>query len=194
MRLKGAALTLIAAAGSSTAGFRADAYSLAPKQLYRRRLHGTIHGRRVRLFGVKAPDQETEVVGSENRTEPQGFVNKGPMAWMDPYLDLMGIEPGKKLNYGPLFPQSVDESDRVSTEEQEADRQRAARDLVNINQDERDRRAQASKLMAAVSVGYIFWASVIADDGGISGHLLRLASALPLFFAVGYKLSADTGL
>jgi hypothetical protein len=48
--------------------------------------------------------------------------------------------------------------------------------------------------MWALSAAYVGWASLIADDGGLSGHILRFLSVIPLFLAVGYKLSAETGL
>lgn len=95
--------------------------------------------------------------------------------------------------YGPV-PVDLDDSELVPEEEAQARRQQAAQDLVNIGVEERQRRDRASSIVGALSVAYIGWASIVADDGGVNGHLLRFLSVIPVFFAVGYKLSAETGL
>jgi hypothetical protein len=121
------------------------------------------------------------------------FVNDGPLAWMQSYLELFGVKEGKSLFAGPI-PVNVDESKKVSEAEASNRRLQASKDLTNIGMDERARRDKAGDVFRAISAVYIAWASLLADDGGFSGHLLRFASVVPVFFAVGYKLSAKTGL
>jgi hypothetical protein len=138
--------------------------------------------------------QSTPQTDSEPTINEKGaFVNDGPLAGMTTYLDKLGLKEGKSVYFGALTI-DVDESKRNSEEEAAALRQKSAEDLTNIGMDERDRRDKAGNVMWAVSAAYVGWASLIADDGGLSGHLLRFLSVIPLFLAVGYKLSAETGL
>jgi hypothetical protein len=134
-----------------------------------------------------------ELIAKEDSEQQGEFDNNGPLAWMQTYLDLLGVKEGKSVFFGPI-PVNVDESKRTTHDEATKRRETAARDLTNINMDERQRRDQAGSIMWVVSALYIAWASLIADDGGLSGHLLRFLSVVPTFLAVGYKLSAKTGL
>lgn len=120
------------------------------------------------------------------------FVNDGPLSWMTTYLDAMGIQEGRAIYYGPI-PGEVDETKRPSESESVALRQQATQELMNINKDERQRRNQAGQVMTVLSIAYIAWAALVADDGGFTGHILRFLSVIPLFLAVGYKRSAATG-
>jgi hypothetical protein len=138
--------------------------------------------------------QSTPQTDSEPASTQQGeFVNDGPLAGMTTYLDKLGLKEGKSVYFGALTI-DVDESKRNSEEDAAALREKSAEDLTNIGMDERDRRDKAGDFMWAVSAAYVGWASLIADDGGFSGHILRFLSVIPLFLAVGYKLSAETGL
>jgi hypothetical protein len=121
------------------------------------------------------------------------FLNEGPFAWMGQYLSLSGLKEGKGIMYG-VFPVDVDESQRPTTEETEKLRRKAAEDLINIGPEERKRRDEAGTVMLGLAAVYIAWASLIADDGGLTGHLLRFFAVFPLFLGLGYKLSAATGL
>lgn len=138
-------------------------------------------------------DEEASIEGNNADAEQESFVNNGPLAWMQMYLDLFGVQEGKSVFFGPI-PVEVDESQRLSTDDARQRRQQAAVDLTNINMDERQRRDKAGNVMWIASAVYIAWASLIADDGGFSGHVLRFCSVVPTFLAVGYKLSAKTGL
>jgi hypothetical protein len=175
------------------------------------RLHTTITGRiRTSLLSQasqSSDDKETtntEIVGRKQVTQEKlfidpielnesEFINNGPLAWMNTYLDLFGVREGKSMFYGPI-PIDVDDSKRVSEEEAAALRKNAAKNLENIGNDERQRRTFAGNIFAAVTAAYVVWAALVADNGAIEGHLLRFLSILPLFFTVGYKLSAETGL
>jgi hypothetical protein len=137
--------------------------------------------------------QSTPQTDSEPTIEKGAFVNDGPLAGMTTYLDKLGLKEGKSVYFGALTI-DVDDSKRNSEEEATALRQKSAQDLTNIGMDERDRRDKAGNIMWAVWAAYVGWASLIADDGGLSGHILRFLSVIPLFLAVGYKLSAETGL
>jgi hypothetical protein len=126
-------------------------------------------------------------------SEKGAFVNDGPLAGMTTYLDKLGVKEGRSIYFGGLTT-DVDESKRNSEEDAAALRQKSSEDLTNIGMDERDRRDKAGDVMWAVSAAYVGWASLIADDGGFAGHILRFLSVIPLFLAVGYKASAETGL
>jgi hypothetical protein len=161
------------------------------------------HGSFVRRRGVRCQstpqldtpqlDSEPDIPQQEADTEKGAFVNDGPLAGLSPYLDKLGLKEGKSVFMGALAI-DVDESKRNSEEEASALRQKSAQDLTNIGMDERERRDKAGNVMWAVSAVYVAWASLIADDGGLSGHFLRFLSVIPLFLADGYKVSAKTGL
>lgn len=119
------------------------------------------------------------------------FVNDGSFAWMAPYLTAIGIEPGKTIKYGPI---AFDAYVTVSTEESEQRRAQATLELVNIGPEERQRRAQASRVLYFAAVLYTLWATFLGDDGGLAGHVLRFLTVLPFFLAYGYQKSAETGL
>ena len=130
----------------------------------------------------------------ETTTSPQNkeFQNDGPFAWMQPFLNTLGFVEGSTLK--GAVPTKSDGKDRVSEAEASDRRKEAADNLQNIGQDERDRRDRIGNIMLVVSAMYTVWASLIADDGGLTGHALRALLALPLFFATGFKLSAQEGL
>jgi hypothetical protein len=134
-----------------------------------------------------------EIKASSTSSSEKEFVNEGLFAWMGQYLSLAGLKEGKGIMYG-AFPVDVDESKRPTTDETEKLRQKAAEDLINIGPEERKRRDEAGTVMLGLAAVYIAWASLIADDGGITGNLLRFFSILPLFLGIGYKRSAATGL
>jgi hypothetical protein len=156
-------------------------------------LHGSFVRRRVRCQSTPQFDSEPAIPRQEAVNKKGAFVNDGPLAWMTTYLDQFGLKEGKSVFFGALAI-DVDDSKRSSQEEAAALRQKSAQDLTNIGMDERERRDKAGNVMWAVSAAYVVWASLIADDGGLSGHFLRFLSVIPLFLAVGYKLSAKTGL
>ena len=129
------------------------------------------------------------------KSDPQdSFVNNGPGQWLSPYLDIFGMKEGKSLMYAIPVDVDKDVANKVSPEESARLQEDATKNLYNIGTAERQRRDQASKITAVITVVYVVWASLIADDGGIGGHVLRFLSILPLFFTFGFKLSADTGL
>ena len=133
---------------------------------------------------------------SEPKVEQQRqeFVNKGPMAWMQQFLDLAGVVPGQTIAYGPFTTGSVKESDRKPAPEAERLRAEATQNLQNIDMEERNRRRGASEIMTVLTVIYAIWAALLGDQGDFAGHVLRFGTIFPLFLAVGYRLSADTGL
>jgi len=111
---------------------------------------------------------------------------------MQPVLPLIGFQEGKTTFYGPAV--QVKESDYPSEEEQDARRIKAKEEMTNIGQDERDRRRYAGEIAYKVTIAYALLSSLFLDDGSFSGHLVRFAVVLPLFFAAGYTKSADSGL
>lgn len=117
------------------------------------------------------------------------FVNDGPFDFLTDFLEVGGIEEGKKITWG-VIPQAVDSENIVPEEEALRRRQIAAENLTNIDDDERDRREVAGDVLLNLSTIYATYLAVFVDDGGISGHFLRL-TLLPLFaLAYGYKESA----
>lgn len=123
------------------------------------------------------------------------FDNQSLFAWLRMYLRAGGVVPdqGKTPFLGPVTV-DVDPANKVSPKESQRLRAQAKVDLTNINMTERLRRAKASQVMTLVAILYILWATLIADDGGWTGHALRFASGVPLLFAYGYNQSAETGL
>jgi hypothetical protein len=136
--------------------------------------------------------QDDASTTTAKQQQDEEFVNDGPMAWMEPYLQGMGIQEGRAIAYGPITIK-VDEASRPPPQVAELLRNEAARNLVNINAQERQRRDAVGTLAWYATVSYATWASLVADDGGLGGHVLRLLTVIPLFLAVGYKRSAQTG-
>lgn len=120
-----------------------------------------------------------------------GYKNDGAFAWMVPYASLMGFQVGNHLTGG--IAETAGPSS-FSPEKLAAMRQDAADNLINISDEERATRAlygqyayAAAGIVAAVS-------ALTLDDGGLSGHVTRLAVLPILFLARGYELSAQSGL
>lgn len=139
-------------------------------------------------------EPEIEGASSFEKAAEKEFVNNGPMAWMQQYLDLAGIVPGQTIAYGPFTTGQVEESLRTPAQEAAKRQEEAARNLQNIDMDERNRRLNASKVMAVGTAVYAVWAALIGDQGDLGGHILRFMTFLPLMLAVGYRLSSQTGL
>jgi hypothetical protein len=148
-------------------------------------------------FSMQMAVTETDKDSDASKKSTTPFENTGAFAWMKPYLQAMGFTQGKTL-YGalPLPAGFLDKpsSPSSSTAASSSNQQYEINDLQNIGIDERARRDQVGDVMLAASVLYGTWASLWADHGGSMGHVLRGGLALPLFFAVGFKLSAKEGL
>ena len=140
----------------------------------------------------KASDEGKPVLESSNNGLGD-FKNDGPFAFMTEALDMIGVKEGKAIIYGPIAI-DVDESKRVTDEESFQLRKVAAENLQNINKDERERRANASKIAAVVTAVYASAATLLWDHGGFEGHFLRFLTVIPMFLAFGYSKSAETGL
>lgn len=99
-----------------------------------------------------------------------------------------GFSEGKRVKYG-VFTESVDPSSVPAEEEQRKRREDAARDLVNIDMQERQRRTAVgtagSVLTAALGVGLLAAHAPVAT---------RFAIAFPLFLSYGFLESGRTGL
>jgi hypothetical protein len=119
------------------------------------------------------------------------FKNEGPFSFMQPSLSLIGFQEGKTTYYGPAV--DVDPNDYPSEEEQQRRRDLAQSQMYNIGDEERQRRKEAGELFQKISIAYAIFAS-LTDDGGIGGIATRFAVAIPLFLAVGYAKSAESGL
>jgi hypothetical protein len=143
--------------------------------------------------GGNNEDRDDSTLTPKTTQERPFFVNDGPFSWMSFYLDFAGIREGKSIAFGPI-PTDIDESKRPTEAEALKLREGAARNMQNIGQDERDRRGMVARAMGIVTFLYVVWASLVLDDGGSSGHFFRFLSIIPLFLAVGFKMSADTGL
>mmetsp|Transcript_10726 Transcript_10726/g.17169 ORF Transcript_10726/g.17169 Transcript_10726/m.17169 type:complete len:202 (-) Transcript_10726:746-1351(-) len=118
------------------------------------------------------------------------FENDGPFKFMKPVLDnYMKPGKGKKVVFGVLQ-RDVDPATIPRSEEDRAKlRDQAARDLTNIDLEERQRRrrvGQGLNILSAVLGVTLVFLHVPA--------LSRLAIFFPLAFAEGYITSANTGL
>ena len=143
------------------------------------------------------PETKHETTGDNNNnaSPSKEFQNDGPFAWMLPYMSTMGFVQGNTLMGAiPMKPDSNSNNNMVTETEAAARRQEAAASLQNIGPEERQRRDRNGNIMIALSATYVTWASFLADDGGVTGHVLRAFLAMPLFLAVGLKLSAQEGL
>ena len=112
------------------------------------------------------------------------FVNDGPFFFMQPFLEVLGFKDGTQTYFGPA--KNLDPKDYPSAEEQMKLKQQAAEEMVNINQDERDRRIYAGNIAYKVSLAYAIFAGLFLQD-----PLSRFLVVLPLFFAVGYTKSGQ---
>ncbi len=120
------------------------------------------------------------------------FENDGLFFFMQPFLSVIGFREGRSTFYGPTI--EVKASDYPSDEEQAARREEAKATMTNINQDERDRRRYGGGIAYKIAIAYALVSSLFLDDGSLSGSLARFGIVLPLFFGVGYTMSADKGL
>ena len=147
------------------------------------------------FFQASSSNVETTIQPAPSETslqkDTQVFTNDGLFAWMQPYLKIMGFVEGKTL-VGAV-PMSTNNNKRDAAQSA-ALRRQAADALQNIGDEERARRDTLGNVLVGLSLVYATWASLLADDGGLTGHVLRALLALPLFLAVGFKLSAQQGL
>jgi hypothetical protein len=184
-----AVAVILAALATAAEGFRAS--SVRPARPLARR--SATH---MRLLARPAPaDDEAKAAVATASAATQAatdFRNDGAFAWMLPYMEVIGWKPGQTL-YGAM-PVHTDATVVVPPAAVAARRDAAAEALQNIGSDERARRAQLGTAFAAVALVYATWASLLADDGGLTGHLLRLGLVVPLFLAEGFQVSAEEGL
>ena len=135
------------------------------------------------------------ILQSAAGNDASSFNNDGPFAFMQPSLEIMGIAEGQgKAIVNGVFTAPIDESTAPPIEERLKLRDEAAKNLRNIGMTERERRNQIGTIATYVSAAYVVWASLIADEGGFGGHLLRFLAIVPIFAAAGYKTSAKEGL
>mmetsp|Transcript_17330 Transcript_17330/g.32828 ORF Transcript_17330/g.32828 Transcript_17330/m.32828 type:complete len:189 (-) Transcript_17330:441-1007(-) len=140
-----------------------------------------------RLVSLKSSSNSNS--SNDNKKD---FVNDGPFSFMQPALSVLGFNEGTTTYYGPTIP--VNESDYPTLEEQQKRREQAKEEMTNIGPDERDRRRSAGEVATKLSIGYAIFASLILDHGDFNGHLSRFFIVVFLFFALGYKKSAEKGL
>ena len=97
--------------------------------------------------------------------------------------------PGKRIKWG-VFKEDVEDSVSAISEGGRASaREAAARDLTNIDLDERARRGFLGKVFSGITV-----LTAIAQIATDQPALARTLIAAPLFFAVGFLGSEKTGL
>mmetsp|Transcript_30496 Transcript_30496/g.45415 ORF Transcript_30496/g.45415 Transcript_30496/m.45415 type:complete len:207 (-) Transcript_30496:684-1304(-) len=118
------------------------------------------------------------------------MVNDGMYSWMYPYMKLIGLKPGNTM----VGLKVAEGSSDLSESEMEALRQKAAEEMTNISDLERESRRELGNTLYAVSAIYAAISAILFDDGTFSGHLARFAVVLPLTFARGLEMSANRGL
>mmetsp|Transcript_22685 Transcript_22685/g.20606 ORF Transcript_22685/g.20606 Transcript_22685/m.20606 type:complete len:162 (-) Transcript_22685:192-677(-) len=98
-------------------------------------------------------------------------------------------KPGKTVQYGVLF-NDLDQSTIPSIDEQKKLREQAAKDLINIDMTERQRRLLVAQVVSTVTA--IFYLS------SLYFHFSIFVRAIPLYFgtafALGYYKSYENGL
>jgi hypothetical protein len=191
MKFNNLMLVAVISAAAATAG---AAFSVSPKTTTSTSAKTL---RRTRALSIQMVEHGTASEGAtlEQTTDTkqdatkETFVNDGLFSFMQNFLTLH--EDGKSMAYG--IPVAADESRRSSPEKVAAEREEYAKKLMNIGMEERERRRNAGETFQVVTAVYICWAALI-DQGDFTGHILRFLVVLPLFFAVGYRLSADEGI
>jgi hypothetical protein len=119
-----------------------------------------------------------------------GVVNDGLYSWMIPYLNGGGYKIGSTVVNG------IPSSELISVyseKDKEELRRKAAEDMVNISDEERNRRRELSNIFYKATSIYA-GISTILDDGSASGFLYKIAIFLPLTTAYGLQLSAEKGV
>mmetsp|Transcript_19869 Transcript_19869/g.39617 ORF Transcript_19869/g.39617 Transcript_19869/m.39617 type:complete len:204 (-) Transcript_19869:569-1180(-) len=126
--------------------------------------------------------------------EFDGLTNDGAFSWMVPYLRLFGYVEGNTVVGG--VPQKIEDDGSVGNEEErDALRAAASRDLRNIGDEERARRADVAALAYPVAGLLCALSSLLLDEGDLLGHLLRFLLVFPpLAVARSLQLSAERGL
>jgi len=126
--------------------------------------------------------------------EFDGLTNDGAFSWMVPYLRLAGYVEGNTVVGG--VPQKLADNDYVGDkEERDALRASAARDLRNIGDEERARRADVAAIAYPVAGLMCALSSLLLDEGDLPGHLFRFLLVFPpLAVARSLQLSAERGL
>ena len=120
-----------------------------------------------------------------------GIVNEGPYSWLAPYLNLGGYRAGNTLIAGVG---TKDVKSNYSEQEKEERRKKAAEEMINISDEERNRRSELSVKLYQAAIIYAALSSVLLDDGSFGGHLYRFAIVLPITAAYSLQLSAERGL
>lgn len=144
---------------------------------------------------AKEEEMSTNEVGTSQKqkqtTAPskqkEDFVNDGPFSFISNFMGAW--EDGKTMNL--VVP---GEGKKLSEEEAAKQTKEFTNNLQNIGIDERERRRKAGDIMKIVTAVYVIWASLIGDNGDLTGHFVRFMSVVPLFFAVGLQKSAEKGL
>ena len=140
----------------------------------------------------KAPEGLKVNVDGENE-KVEGFENDGMFSWMIPFMDMMGMVDGKVLKYG-LLTTDPPETSSWTPQDMAGLHNEAREKMTNIGIKERQRRDQIGNILIPLTVAYATLVCLFLDDGSLVGTLTRFGIVLPLFFARGYKLSAQTGL
>lgn len=104
------------------------------------------------------------------------------------FRDIYTPGEGTQVTWG-VFKTSVDQDKIPEAEERAALRERAARDLTNIDDEERARRGVAGSVLAVVTVAV--GAGLLASH---SPPLTRLSIAPLLFLSYGFTASSREGL
>lgn len=145
---------------------------------------------------MRMPTTSFTAATTLNMASSEEFQNDGLFGWMGMYLDMLGMEEGKVPKFGFLASDpDVDDTTPTNDAEAAASRQNAVDNMTNIGMQERERRDKAGDVAVLVTVAYAIVSSLFLDDGSLfGGHLVRFAIVVPLFLAMGYKKSAETGL
>lgn len=157
-------------------------------------------GKLAALLEAKSSSASATLEAFDGRVVPVGAeastMSDGAKAPLPPQADpiaqafsmLFSGGSGKEIFFGVLQ-RDVDPASVPSDEQRQKLREAAANDLINIGDDERERRRVAGTAMGGVTLALA--------TGLLVSHaapLARLAIAPPLFLSYGYLRSAQTGL
>lgn len=145
-------------------------------------------------LGASAPTRSRRVAVPRAASTDTETASRADASASDEFDDALAEQfkqmyatPGKRIKWG-VFKEDVG-AVATSPEKQEALRDAAASSLTNIDADERERRALVGKVTGAFCV-----ALAVAQISTGAPPGARAVMALPLFFALGFTGSAETGL
>jgi len=150
----------------------------------------------VTMFQDNLPVMDKNEISSkmEEVKDSMGFRNDGKYWFMK--TGLGSYKEGMEVVNGVPIERVVvgTNDDNISVEEAAKLRKRAALEMVNINDDERQRRIDIGNLSLAIAAIYATYLVYFVDIGDVFGHFVRLSVIPFLNLGYGFRASGKAGL